>query len=353
MRDIPQLIDVVNGSGDIGGECMFTQRLLEAVFAIFTAGLLISTQRDCAAAPQASQSRVQAAIENITNLTRPGLDGYATIWEGNKYVQCRRLPDRNLRCEAAGTLMQPSLKRVLTTERQLRLEVLGWRFDPSFGNFVQTFPADAASSLLADKIVQALREAYDADVVRLEIQTAWVSSKTCPPRNGPSQNLAGIVNDAPTMAATAIVGCAYKPEDNLGPNTPANSTAELIEFYGARVTAEIQRLRVNMQRKVFAVFAAGIGYVQCAPDPSPPAIYCEAQSTESWAALASVLTPDRVRRLHDLGFSDPGPTPNYWKEYPADQFDDAKIAHEMLMILHEVYGYNGQPVLEVKTEDAP
>jgi hypothetical protein len=118
------------------------------------------------------------------------------------------------------------------------------------------------------------------------------------------------------------------------------------------VTAEIQRLRVNARRRVFAVFEAGIGYVQCEPDISPPTIYCEAQSADSWQALASVLTPDRVNRLHDLGFADPGRAPNYWKNYPTEQIDDASIARELLTVLHDVYGYNGQPTLNVKTEEA-
>jgi hypothetical protein len=100
---------------------------------------------------------------------------------------------------------------VLSPERAARLIALGWRLDPRFGNYVQVFPADTASSLLADKIVRVLREAYDADVADLEVQSTWIRSEPCPPRNGPSQNLAGIVNDAPSMAATAVHACSYKP----------------------------------------------------------------------------------------------------------------------------------------------
>jgi hypothetical protein len=330
---------------------MGSQRYLAALYAILVAAPLASAGLAFAASPQTSQSRVEAVLENITNLSRPGQDGYATIWDGNKYVQCRRLADRGLRCEAAGTLMQSSLERVLTPDHVARLTVLGWRLDPSFGNYAQTFPADAALSLVADKILQVLGEAYDADVAAIEIESTWVRSEPCPPRNGPSQNLAGIVNNAPDMASTAVHACAYKPMANLGPSAPVNSIAELIEFYGAKVTAEIQRLRVNKQREVFTVFEAGIGYVQCEPETSPPAIYCEAQSTDSWEALASVLTPDRVKQLHDLGFTDPGRGPNYWKEYPLDQFDDAAIAHEVLTVLHDIYGYTGLPALKIVTEE--
>jgi hypothetical protein len=329
---------------------MYTRRLQRVVYAIMAA-LLVPTNAAFAAPAQTSQPRIEAALDNITNLNRSGQDGYATIWDGNKYVQCRRLADRSLRCEAAGALMQSSLEHVLTAERVARLTALGWRLDPSFGNYVQVFPADAASSLVADKIIQVLGEAYDAKVAELEVQSTWVLSEPCPPRNGPSQNLAGIVSDAPSMAATAVHTCFYKPKADLGPNLPATSAAELNGFYGAKVTAEIQRLRVNARRRVFAVFQAGIGYVQCEPDISPPTIYCEAQSADSWEALASVLTPERVHRLHELGFADPGRAPNYSKTYITDQFDDTTIASELLTVLHDVYGYTGQPTLKIITEE--
>lgn len=118
---------------------MDTERLLTAISATMVMVLLLSSGPGSAASPRASQSRVEAALDNITALNRPRQDGYATIWDGNKYVQCKRLPDRSLRCEASGTLMQSSLERVLTPERVARLTALGWRLDPSFGNYVQTF----------------------------------------------------------------------------------------------------------------------------------------------------------------------------------------------------------------------
>jgi hypothetical protein len=304
-----------------------------------------------AEAQQTSQSRIEAALDNIANLSRPGHDGYAAAWHGNKYIQCRHLADRSLRCEAAGTLMQPSLEQVLTPEHIGRLTALGWRLDPSFGSYVQFFPADAQSGFVANKIIQALGQAYDADVAELEVESTWVRSEPCPPRNGPTQNLAGIVNDSPIMAATAVHACAYTRPADLGPNLPINSTADLVSFYGARVTAEIQRLRINARRQVFAIFDPGIGYVQCRPDFSPPTIYCEAQSAQSWQALAVVLTPERIRRLHELGYADPGRAPNYSKTYATDQVDDATIARELLTVLRDVYGYSGQPTLKVSTEE--
>lgn len=146
----------------------------------------------------------------------------------------------------------------------------------------------------------------------------------------------------------ALRACSYKPDSE----TPqlANSLAELIAIYGATATAEIQRLRINAGRQVYVSFNAGIGYVQCMPETPPTAMYCEAQSAESWPALATILTDERVSRLRVAGYADPGRAPNYWKSYPLDKFSDAAIATELLTILHEVYGYTGATKLKFLTE---
>jgi len=100
---------------------------------------------------------------------------------------------------------------MLVAERVTRLAALGWRLDPSFGNYVQIFPPDLPASQITDKILQLLAEGYDVDLTHLEVQTTWVASEPCPPRNGPGQNLAGIVSNAPSMAATAVHACATCP----------------------------------------------------------------------------------------------------------------------------------------------
>src|SRR4051794_24244739 len=69
---------------------------------------------------QTASSRIDEALQNITTLVRPGRVGYATFWDGNKYIQCRRMPERALRCEAAGTTLQPSLRNALTGDRLSR-----------------------------------------------------------------------------------------------------------------------------------------------------------------------------------------------------------------------------------------
>ena len=325
--------------------------------AVFCAGWLVCVAIGSAAAadapppvaePPPAVVRVDAALQNILVLPRPGQDGYATAWDGNKYVQCGRAPRGGLRCEAAGPLLQPSLQSVLTPDRVSRLVAQGWRLDPHFGNYVQTFPATMTPGQVAAAVIEALQDGYGAELIRLEVQTDWLASEPCPPRNGFSQNLAGMVNDAPAMAATAIHACAYAPPPK--PTPSAGSAELLIELDGPRATAEIQRLRVNLERKVFVVFDAGIGYIQCQPQSSPDVIYCEAQSPDSWAALSSVLTPDRVAKLHSAGYIDPGRSPNYWKDYPLDKYDDAAIAREVITLLHDVYGYTGAEQLTIKTE---
>lgn len=127
-----------------------------------------------------------------------------------------------------------------------------------------------------------------------------------------------------------------------------SSAAELVAIYGRRVTAEVQRLRINAARHVYTVFNAGIGYVQCMPDAPSHTLYCEAQSAESWPALAAILTSERVARLHQAGYADPGRAPNFWKSYAFEQYSDATIAREILTLLYDVYGYSGAAELKIK-----
>jgi len=318
--------------------------IVVAIVATFVSFISFSTS----GFTQTPPGRIDEALQNITTLVRPGKVGYATFWDGNKYVQCRRLPSREMRCEAAGTVMQPSLASVLRGDKLTGLTALGWTLDPSFGNYARAFPADMPTAEMTAHILRTLTEVYDADGASVEVNTHWVADVPCPPRNGFTQNLAGMVSDAPSMQATAIHACFYKSTET----TPqiAKSAADVIAVYGQRAAAEIQRLRVNATRRIFVVFDAGIGYVQCAPETAPLAVYCEAQSAESWPALASVLTPERLAKLKGAGYADPGRAPNYWKSYPGDTFTNAAIAAELLTILHEVYGYNGAMQLKIETE---
>jgi hypothetical protein len=308
---------------------------------------------------RADKIRIEVVLSNVMELERPGQMAVATIWDGNKYIQCRRVRGQPLRCEAAGTLMQTSLERVLVPGRVARLAALGWHRDPRFGNYVQSFADGVPVSQIADMILQALKEGYDADLTTLDVRREWVKNVPCPPRAGPSQNLAGSINDSPAMASVAVHGCAYAPPREPDAQTDSAPTpvvlppdqanvrkAQLIDRYGRRVSGEIQRLRVNAG-SVYMVLSTKAGYVQCAPARS--GLYCEAQSADSQPSLARFLTPERVALLHAAGYADPGRSPNYAKNY-AGELSDIAIATELLTILHDVYGYGGEPELTFLSE---
>ena len=316
-------------------------------FAFFIAGMGSAAAADW---PPAVRERVEAAVSNMLTLERPESIGLATVFDGNKYVQCRRQDDRAVRCEAGGSLLQPSLARTLTSARIDTLDAFGWKLDSSFGNYVETFPADSTAKVLAAQIEVALSEAYDADPERIEVHTDWVRKEPCPPRMGMSMNQAGAIYDGRAMALFAIRACAYKPPGSGEFHFVSGDVDELFAAYGARVTGELQRLRVNNDRLVWFILETGIGFVQCASQDKPASQYCEAQSADSWPALASVLTPERIARLHGLGYADPGRSPNYWRTYPLETFDDAAIARDLLTILHDVYGYRGTPRLRMASE---
>jgi hypothetical protein len=301
--------------------------------------------------PQPVVAKVEAALSNMLTLERPNAIGLATVFDGNKYVQCRRADDRKIRCEAAGALLQPSLAHALTPARLEELQKsFGWELDKSFGNYVQVFPADVSAHRLSQEIEFALGNVYEVDPAGLEARTDWVKHEACSPRNGYAMNLAGAIYDGIAMARLAIRACAYESPDKEAFHFVKGDTDELFVAYGARVTGEVQRLRVNLDRRVWFILDTEIGFVQCATETSPASLYCEAQSAEAWPALDSVLTPERIARLHTAGFSDPGRAPNYWRNYPVEPFDASAIARELLTVLHEVYGYRGKPALKIKTE---
>jgi hypothetical protein len=284
------------------------------------------------------------AVHNVMTLDRPGQDGLVNVSDGTKYVQCRRMPNRSLHCESAGTVMQPSLARILTRERINRLTALGWHLDPSFGNYARTLPVDASPMEVTRTIVEVLQEAYGVEIADVSVESIWIRSNPCPPRAGPSQTRAGMITDEAKLMPTAVRGCLLAPE----PPLPAHSAEDLLSIYGTRIVGELLRLRVNYNGRVFVVLDIEAGYVQCASTGSPGDIYCEAQSAESWPGLSKVLTAGRIARLHAAGFAEPGRSPNYWKTYTGGS--DEAIARELLDILYSVYGYDGSKQLIFRDE---
>lgn len=347
-------------------------RIHRGIF-ILAVGLTAAFATACKREPEApsqdvnSLARVEEALENILAVDRPGQVGYATVWDGNKFIQCHFQDDLTLRCEAAGARMQPSLANVLNPVRVASLTSLGWRPEPHFGGYVIAFPVLTPRHEAADRILRTLVEGYDAHLDQLDVETDWIADQPCPPRNGPGQNLAGMVNDAPAMRSVALTACDYNPRRTQTPapqpvqslaasaaaSAPAATLNEDVEREAHRVFAEVQRLRINRHREVFTIFDTGAGYIQCRPDADRPTLDCEAQSAYNWPALARVLTPERIARLHAAGYQDPGRSPNYSRAYPADRSEDDHIADQILHVLQDVYGYSGTTRLTVSTESDP
>jgi hypothetical protein len=313
-----------------------------------------------AASPRNPMSKLENGLRAVVRTHGRARERVVTAWNGNKYVQCRRQDGGVLRCEAAGTRLQPSLAHVLTSERIDQLTTRGWRLDPNFGAYVQTFPAGAPIGQVMSQVVQALQFGYDADISALEVKTALVPRETCPRRNGYTQNLAGMINYAPTMVAYSITDCAYTPPPEptsslLAAKTAAAPAQHVIDLYGERLADDIRWMRLagRSRRARRLVLDTGEGYVQCESNGAPRELYCEAVSADSSPDLAGRLTPDRIARLHQLGFADPGYAPNYSRTYPADNSDEHLVSAELLTLLHDVYAYDGSSALQMKTDTAP
>jgi hypothetical protein len=111
-----------------------------------------------------------------------------------------------------------------------------------------------------------------------------------PPEDGPQPALRGdwrhvdaavlkSVLDGARLNRLAAPGCVLDPSfGNYMRTFPADiPNAQLAD-------------RINApQKRVFASFNAGIGYIQCMPEDPEPAMYCEAQSEESWPALSPLF----------------------------------------------------------------
>lgn len=87
-----------------------TPRLLAAGF-ILLSTLIFLCELASADSPAASKSRFDTALQNILILERPGPDGYATFWDGNKCIQCGRTKESGSRHEAAGTLIGEAMPK--------------------------------------------------------------------------------------------------------------------------------------------------------------------------------------------------------------------------------------------------
>ena len=314
-----------------------------------------------AAADQPPVPTVIKAIREVLVPRRPKQDGILTVNEGMLYVQCQNRAETSVwRCEAAGLEGEPWLRNVLTVERQEKLIALGFKPEKTFGNFVRIFPRSTRPGALASTLMTVLTQVYGADADDIEALTDWLPTQSCHPRIMAGHDRGGSVAAMHWGFAQDISrGCRITENTNgmnyidpttVTPGAPPDGEIDLDARYSTLIAAQINRLEGG-QKHIWAIFEAGAPYVQCKFDPDDHAIYCEAASDDAVGSpLAGILTPARRRKLLDAGFEPPGKEMNFSRLYPLDRYDDAAVAHALLAVLHDAYGYGGAPGMVLKTE---
>jgi hypothetical protein len=297
------------------------------------------------------ESRLADGLHLVATSSRHDKERIVTAYYGHRYVQCRRASEETLSCETSGDRMQPALNHILSRSRLDQFAQAGWRQDPNFGNWVQTFPADTRSSDLAGWMLRFMAVEFLADPSKVHVRTAWIARQACPPRRDLSRRLPGAIDDGydEDGGAGLIHACTYSVPV-LEPRTAIVPVDDLMEFDGARIAREIDWLKQNGDDSAVAVFDTGEGYARCESGSDGGGIYCELSSVETLPVLAKRLTPDRIEQLHRNGFVRTGDRLNYGKTYPADGTPASAIAAELVTLLHDAYAYGGQPHFTVATD---
>ena len=326
----------------------FVQRWMAALFA----GLALSA---AAAADSLPQSQIVAGVSSVLVPIEKTRDGVLTVSDGNMFVQC--LASHSLpvwRCEAAGLEGQPWLRHVLTPERQDRLIALGFKPDPSFGNFVADRPRPTAPEALADLILRALTEGYGVRPDDLTIHAERIASARCHKRMKAGADRGGsILTPHWGHAQDAVAGCGTRGPDHMNSDDasvmPQPDGRDTRSEYLIYMAEELKRLESVTDSHV--IFDGGPAYVQCANDVEDKQLYCEAASADAVGApIERILTPDRIAKLREAGFSPPGKAMNYWRFYPQAEYTKAAVAQALLDVLKDAYGYYGAPKMNVETE---
>jgi len=332
-------------------------RLLYAVLC----GVACMVYAGNAAAAQATSAIIVKGIQKILVPQRPKQDGILTVKENTLYVQCLNRAEADVwRCEAAGLEGEPWLRNVLTEERQEKLIALGFKPDKSFGNFVRIFPRSTRPSVLARTLLDVMTQIYGADADGIDALTDWLPAQPCHPRIMAGHDRGGsIAAHHWGFAQDISKGCQiventngmnYDDPNAVVPGAPPGGEIDLDARYSAAIVAQIKRLEGG-QKHIWAIFDTGLPYVQCELDPDDHAIYCEAASDDAVGApLARILTPARRQNLLDAGFEPPGKVMNFARIYPLDRYDETAIAHALLAVLHDAYGYGGAPEIILTTE---
>ncbi|HEV2673358.1 MAG TPA: hypothetical protein VGV37_02385 [Aliidongia sp.] len=294
---------------------------------------------------------------------RENRDGILTVSDNTLYVQClNRADTSNWRCEAAGPEAQPWLRNVLTADRQEMLIARGFEPDSTIGNFVRLFPRSTPPDNLASIILAVLTRIYDADAGNIRVLANWLPARPCHRRIMARHDRGGSIA-APHWGFAQDVASGCEMVDKIDtsnhgesqattPGAPSEGEIDLDQRYRAAITLQIERLKEKRQGvHVWAIFAAGIPYVQCKPALQENAIYCEAASVDAVGDLLTpILTPTRRQKLVDAGFEPPGKVVNFRRFYGLEKYDATAIAHAILAVLHDCYGYGGTPPLMLKTE---
>lgn len=304
---------------------------------------------------------VTKGIQQVLLPRRPKFDGILTVRDNTLFVQCINRPEApDLRCEAAGLEGEPWLHNVLTADRQDRLIARGFKPDTTYGNFVRTFPRSIEPVKMAGVILGVLTEIYGADADNIDALADWLPALPCHPRLMAGRDRGGsIATPSWGFAKDTAKGCEiatdtdafnYDDPNAVAPGAPPEGEVDLDARYAAAIAVQIKRLEGG-EKHIWAIFDAGIPYLQCQFDKEDRAIYCEAASDDaSGAPLARILTPSRRQKLLDAGFEPPGKVVNFRRFYPLDRYDETAVARALLGALHDGYGYGGAPALVLHTE---
>lgn len=332
-----------------------------ALHALFLGAFLFTALSNTAVAGDTPELAITKSIEKTLVPRRPKLDGILTVRENTLYVQCiNRADAQGLRCEAAGLEGEPWLHYALTVEHQEKLIALGFKPEKTFGNFVRIFPRTIRPKILAHIILGVLTEIYGAEADNVEALTDWLPAQPCHSRVMAGRDRGGsIATPHWGFAKDVAQGCQilenteelnHDDPTAVIPGTPPEGEIDLDVRYNAAIGVQIKRLEGG-QKHIWAIFEAGVPYVQCQFDKEDNAIYCEAASDDAEGApLARILTPARRQKLIDAGFELPGKVMNFSRFYPLDRYDEAAVAHAILSVLHDGYGYGGTPALMLNTE---
>jgi hypothetical protein len=326
-------------------------------FGVGAAVICLLVAIPAAAEPTPREQIVKGVVE-VLQPRDPTQDGVLTVAEGNLWVQCLSTASLDTwRCEAAGLEGQPWLRHVLTAQRQERLSKLGFVPDATTGNFLALTPVTTPPDRLADRMLAALTEAYGASADDIEVLADRLPARPCHVRLHAEADRGGsILTPHWGIAKDARRGCGVNADSDAfnrdDPTTIApHPGADIEGRYLKGMAAALQALENSPKGKdAYVIFDAGPAYVQCMHDIDGKRMYCEASSEDAVGRpIERILTPDRVAKLTEAGFLPPGKVMNYSRFYPRGQYDAKAVAKALLTVLHDAYGYEGDPPLTLTT----